>query len=40
MDPELGNAIRQLLQAQKDTYTEILADHFERHLRALNAALC
>ena len=40
MDPELGASIRQLLHAHKDTYTEVLADHFERHLRALNAALC
>ncbi len=35
MDPELGGLIRQLLQAYTDTYTEVLADHFERHLRAL-----
>jgi hypothetical protein len=35
MDPELGAAIRQLLEAHTDTYTEVLADHFERHLRAL-----
>jgi hypothetical protein len=39
MDPELGTSIRELLLAHKDTYTEVLADHFERHLRALNAAL-
>jgi hypothetical protein len=24
-----------LLEAHTDTYTEVLADHFERHLRAL-----
>jgi hypothetical protein len=35
MDPEVGVSIRQLLQAHTDTYTEVLADHFERHLRAL-----
>jgi hypothetical protein len=35
MDPEVGAAIRQLLEAHTDTYTEVLADHFERHLRAL-----
>lgn len=35
MDPELGRSIRQLLEAHADTYTEILADHFARHLRAL-----
>jgi tagaturonate epimerase len=36
MDPELGPSIRQLLEAHADTYTEVLADHFERHLRALS----
>ena len=36
MSPELGTSIRQLLQAHADTYTEVLADHFERHLRALS----
>src|SRR4051812_14774670 len=35
MDRELGTSIKQLLAAQQGTYTEILADHFERHLRAL-----
>jgi hypothetical protein len=35
MDPELGPAIRQLLETHTSTYTEVLADHFERHLRAL-----
>jgi hypothetical protein len=35
MDPELGPFIHQLLQAHNDSYTEVLADHFERHLRAL-----
>lgn len=35
MDPELGRSIRQLLETHADTYTEILADHFARHLRAL-----
>jgi hypothetical protein len=39
MDPELGVSIRQLLESHNDTYTEVLADHFERHLRALNHAL-
>jgi hypothetical protein len=39
MDPELGPLIRHLLQSHNDTYTEVLADHFERHLKALNAAL-
>ena len=36
MDPELGPSIRQLLEMHADTYTEVLADHFERHLRALS----
>jgi hypothetical protein len=39
MDRELGTSLRQLLQAHADTYTEVLADHFERHLRALGAVL-
>jgi tagaturonate epimerase len=38
MDSELGNSIRQLLQAHIGTYTALLADHFERHLRALRTA--
>lgn len=39
MDAELGRLLRQLLLSHNDTYTEVLADHFERHLRALNAGL-
>jgi tagaturonate epimerase len=35
MDRELGARIKQLLTAHLSSYTEILADHFERHLRAL-----
>ncbi|HVT26416.1 MAG TPA: tagaturonate epimerase family protein [Lacipirellulaceae bacterium] len=35
MDQELGSLLRQLLQANAVTYTEVLTDHFERHLRAL-----
>ncbi|MFO0789643.1 MAG: tagaturonate epimerase family protein [Pirellulales bacterium] len=34
-DPELGKLIRDLLEAHADTYSEILADHFARHLQAL-----
>lgn len=34
-DPELGKLIRQLLVAHADTYADILADHFARHLQAL-----
>ena len=36
MDPELGPSIRQLLEMHVDTYTEVLADHFERHLRRIS----
>jgi hypothetical protein len=36
-DPELGPAVRQVLEAHTDTYTEVLADHFSRHLDALRA---
>jgi hypothetical protein len=38
-DRDLGRLIRQLLLAHADTYTEFLADHFQRHLRALTEAL-
>lgn len=37
--PELGAALRALLDAHQYDYTEVLADHFERHLRALNAGM-
>lgn len=38
-DPELGGLLRQLLEAHAHTYTEVLADHFMRHLQALNQRL-
>jgi hypothetical protein len=38
-DGDLGTLIRQLLQAHADTYLEVLADHFSRHLRALIQSL-
>lgn len=38
-DPELGPAVRQVLEAHEDTYTEVLADHFSRHLDALREGL-
>lgn len=38
-DPELGPAVRSVLDSHPDTYTEVLADHFERHLRALQAGM-
>jgi hypothetical protein len=37
--PELGPAVRQVLAAHPETYTEVLADHFSRHLDALRAGL-
>jgi hypothetical protein len=36
-DPTHGPAVRQCLEAHPDTYTEVLADHFEKHLQALQA---
>jgi hypothetical protein len=36
MDAELGPLIRQLLEAHSPTYSEVLCDHFTRHLQALN----
>ena len=38
-DPQLGRAVRSVLETHPDTYTEVLADHFERHLRALQAGM-
>ena len=37
--PALGPLLRTLLEAHQETYTEVLADHFERHLDALQAGL-
>lgn len=37
--PEFGPAVRQVLESHVDTYTEVLADHFSRHLDALRAGL-
>ncbi len=36
---EFGPAVRSVLEAHPDTYTEVLKDHFSRHLRALAAGL-
>jgi len=36
---EFGPAVRGVLEAHPDSYTEILEDHFARHLRALNAGM-
>ena len=38
-DAELGPAIVAVLEAHPDTYREVLADHFARHLTALRAGL-
>ena len=38
-DARLGPAIRGVLEANPDTYTEVLADHFGRHLDALRAGM-
>jgi tagaturonate epimerase len=38
-DPTLGPAVRDCLTAHPDTYKEILAVHFEKHLRALQAGV-
>jgi len=34
-DATLGPALRACLASHGDTYTEVLANHFEKHLRAL-----
>ncbi len=38
-DATLGPAVRSVLESHPNTYTEVLADHFERHLRALQAGM-
>jgi len=38
-EPELGPALRAVLEEHADTYTELLADHFARHLAALQAGM-
>jgi hypothetical protein len=38
-DAQLGPAIKQLLAEHQATYTQVLADHFARHLDALKAGL-
>jgi hypothetical protein len=35
----LGPALHDLLAAHQDTYTQVLAEHFERHLTALQAGM-
>jgi len=36
-DPTLGKELRSLLETNLDAYTEVLAEHFAKHLQALNA---
>ncbi len=38
-DPELGPLIRKVLEDHRDTYQEVLADHFSRHLEALKSGM-
>ncbi len=38
-DLEFGPAVRHVLETHQDTYTEVLADHFSRHLEALRAGM-
>ena len=38
-DHDLGPAVRQVIESHQDTYTEVLADHFSRHLEALRAGM-
>ena len=34
-DAELGSAVRSVLEANTETYADVLAEHFTRHLQAL-----
>lgn len=38
-DANFGPRVRQTLESHLDTYTEVLEDHFARHLRALQAGM-
>ena len=38
-DPELGPLVRSVLQSHPETYKEVLAEHFSRHLKALAAGM-
>lgn len=38
-DPELGPALRSLLETHQATYDEVLTDHFVRHLQALQSGM-
>lgn len=38
-DPELGPAVRSVLESHPATYLDVLADHFSRHLDALRSGM-
>jgi hypothetical protein len=38
-DVDLGPAVRQVLEDHVETYTQVLTDHFVRHLQALAAGM-
>ena len=38
-DQELGGLVRSVLETHPDTYAQVLADHFSRHLEALAAGM-
>jgi hypothetical protein len=38
-DARLGPAIRKVLESHPETYTEVLTEHFAKHLEALNAGM-
>jgi hypothetical protein len=37
--PEFGPAVRSVLKSHPDTYTDVLAEHFAKHLEALRAGM-
>jgi hypothetical protein len=37
--PELGPAVRSVLEAYPETYEEVLAEHFTRHLESLHQGM-
>lgn len=39
LDPTLGPALQDILQSHGETYTQVLAEHFARHLRALESGM-
>ena len=38
-DPKIGPQVKDLVKTHNDTYTEILAEHFDRHLQALASGM-